>query len=63
MCNVQSKARAALVTPGGEKRVKYLTPHLRAHAAAVVRKQHLDIVVALSQLSQLACQNDNFREF
>src|SRR5450755_1152137 len=44
--DVQSEAGAALVAPGREKGVEHLAPDLRAHAAAVVRKQHFNIVLA-----------------
>ena len=46
MNDVQPKACAALVAPGREERIKHLTPDLRAHAAAVVGKQHFDVVLA-----------------
>ena len=44
--DMQAEAGAALVAAGGKERIKRLPPDVRAHAAAVVAKDDLDIIVA-----------------
>ena len=46
MDDMQAEASAALVAAGGKERVERLPPDVRAHAAAVVAKDDLDIIDA-----------------
>ena len=43
--NMQAEARATLIAPRREERIERLTPDTVIHAAAVVGKKNLDIVI------------------
>src|SRR4051812_11481977 len=45
--DVQSQPRATLVAAGGEERIERLAPDILAHAAAVIGKNDLDVVVVI----------------